>query len=321
MRIFTEPQQGATYADLLRVAITAEDCGYDGFFRSDHLLPIGDADGFPGPTDAWTTLAGLARETTRIRLGTLVSPVTFRHPGMLAVQVAQVDDMSRGRVEVGLGAGWYPAEHAAYGIPYPETGERFDLLEESLEVLLGLWATPIGQRYDFAGRHLRISGSPALPKPAQQPHPPVIVGGMGRTRTPRLTARYADEFNVAFAAPEQTATCYERVRAACAHIGRDPQDLVYSVAQVVACATDEWSLRRRAAATGREVDELTASGLAGSPAQIVERLGEFAAVGVERVYLQVLDLGDLDQLEEIADLVLPQLAPSRGDLPAPPPHT
>jgi alkanesulfonate monooxygenase len=145
LTIFTEPQQGARYADLLRVAKHTEATGFDGFFRSDHYRHMGDRDGLPGPTDAWITLAGLARETSRIRLGTLVNSATFRLPGPLAIGVAQVDEMSGGRVELGLGAGWYAEEHTAYGIPFPDVRTRFDVLEEQLAIITGLWRTPAGE--------------------------------------------------------------------------------------------------------------------------------------------------------------------------------
>ena len=197
LRIFTEPQQGATYDDLLRVAQTAEALGFDGFFRSDHYLHMG-GDGGPGPTDAWTTLAGLARETSTIRLGTLVTSATFRLPGPLSVQVAGVDQMSGGRVELGLGAGWFEAEHTAYGIPFPEVGERFDRLEEQLAVITGLWATKPGDTFSHPGPHYPVTDSPALAKPVQPGGVPIIIGGAGRRRTPSLAARYAAEFNAAF---------------------------------------------------------------------------------------------------------------------------
>jgi len=166
LRIFTEPQQGARYSDLLAVARRAEQLGFDAFFRSDHYLKMGSVDGQPGPSDAWTTLAGLARDTTRIRLGTLVNSATFRHPGVLAISVANVDDMSGGRVELGLGAGWFEAEHLAYGITFPEVRERFDVLEEQLAIIDGLWRTPTGRTFTFAGHHYSVVDSPALPKPA-----------------------------------------------------------------------------------------------------------------------------------------------------------
>lgn len=306
LRIFTEPQQGATYDDLLRVAQTAETLGFSGFFRSDHYLHMG-GDGGAGPTDAWTTLAGLARETTTIRLGTLVTSATFRLPGPLSVQVAGVDQMSGGRVELGLGAGWFEAEHTAYGIPFPPLGERFDRLEEQLAVITGLWATEPGKTFSHNGPHYPVTDSPALTKPLQEGGVPIIIGGSGRRRTPALAARYAAEFNAAFESPEASARLFERVRATCSKVGRDPSELVYSAAQVVCLGSDEATLRRRADAIGREVDELRANGLAGSPDEILDKLGSFAEVGAGRVYLQVLDLSDLEHLQEIADGVLRRL--------------
>jgi len=305
LRIFTEPQQGADYADLLRVAQTTEAAGFDAFFRSDHYLSMGPVDGLPGPTDAWLTLAALARETSRIRLGTLVTSATFRYPGPLAVSVAQVDRMSGGRVELGLGAGWFEAEHAAYAVPFPRLRERFDRLEEQLEIITGLWATPEGERYEFSGDHYTVTDSPALPKPVQRPGPPVIVGGHGPKRTPALAARFANEFNVAFSAPDAVVAQFGRVDAACAEIGRDPKELVRSVAQVVCLGADDAAVERRAAAIGRDPVELRDNGLAGTPEQVRDRLGEWAEeTGVTRVYLQVLDLADLDHVEEIAAALL-----------------
>lgn len=312
LRIFTEPQQGATYDDLLRVAQAAEDLGYDGFFRSDHYLVMGDGDGLPGPTDAWTTLAGLARETSSIRLGTLVTAATFRHPGVLAIQVAQVDQMSGGRIELGLGAGWYAAEHAAYGIPFPE--KRFGLLTEQLEVVTGLWGTPPGERFDFQGEHYTLTDSPALPKPVQRSpldHAragvPVIIGGRGPRRTPALAARFGAEYNASFPPIEDVPMLFGRVRAACEEIGRPADDLVYSVALVLCVGSDEAELARRAAAIGREPEELRRNGVAGTVSEVVDRLGALAEAGTQRVYLQVLDLADLDHLALVAQEVAPQL--------------
>jgi F420-dependent oxidoreductase-like protein len=303
LRIFTEPQQGADYTTLLRVAKATEDLGFDAFFRSDHYLKMGNVTGLPGPTDAWITLAGLARETARIRLGTLMSPATFRYPGPLAISVAQVDQMSGGRVEFGFGAGWFDAEHAAYAIPFPDLGERFDRYEEQLAIITGLWETPDGELFNFAGQHYTVTDSPALPKPAQRPRPPVLVGGAGARRTPRLAARYADEFNVPFHGIDDTASAFSRVRDACAAAGRDAGSMVYSAAQVVCCGRDEAELARRAEAIGRSADELREHGLAGSVAEIRDRIGQFAAIGAERMYLQVLDLSDLDHLELLAHLI------------------
>jgi F420-dependent oxidoreductase-like protein len=305
LRIFTEPQQGATYDDLLAVAQETERLGFDAFFRSDHYLHM-SGDGLPGPSDAWTTLAGLARETSTIRLGTLMTSATFRHPGVLAIQVAQVDQMSGGRVELGLGAGWFEGEHAAYGIPFPDTRERFDRYAEQLEIVTGLWATPEGERYSFTGEHYTLTDSPALPKPAQA-KPPVLVGGLGKRRTPELAARYADEFNLPFVDLDTTRAQFARVREACAAIDRDPTTMTWSNALVVCVGADEAEIARRAAAIGRDVDELRANGLAGTPSEVVDRLGAFAEAGAQRAYLQVLDLGDLDHLRLIAAEVLPHV--------------
>jgi F420-dependent oxidoreductase-like protein len=312
LRIFTEPQQGASYDDLLAVAQATERLGFDAFFRSDHYLRMGDGDGLPGPTDAWTTLAGLARETSRIRLGTLVSSVTFRQPGVLAVQAAQVDQMSGGRVELGLGAGWFAEEHAAYGIPFPE--KRFGLLTEQLELITGMWATPVGERFDYDGRHYTVSDSPGLPKPVQTdprsgaPGVPVIVGGHGPRRTPALAARFAGEYNSAFPEISAIPGAFARVRAACEEIGRPADDLVYSVALVLAVGSDEAEFRRRADAIGREHAEVRQNGLAGTVGEVVDRIGALTEMGVQRLYLQVLDLHDLDHLDLVAREVATRLS-------------
>jgi F420-dependent oxidoreductase-like protein len=306
LRIFVEPQQGGTYQQLLEVAQVVESCGFDAFFRSDHYLTMG-GDGLPGPTDAWITLAGLARETSRIRLGTLVSSATFRWPGVLAITVAQVDAMSGGRIELGLGTGWFDGEHTAYGIPFPSLGERFERLEEQLSIVTGLWSTPTGETYSFDGTHYQLVDSPALPKPVQQPHPPLILGGAGAVRTPRLAATFADEFNVPFHRVADTEAQFSRTRAACERAGRDPSTLVLSAAQVVCCGADDAELARRAKAIGRELDELRTNGVAGTPDEVVERLREFQAVGADRVYLQVLDLNDLDHVRLLGEGVLPHL--------------
>ena len=307
LRIFTEPQQGASYATLRRVAVAAEDLGFDGFFRSDHYLKMGDVSGQPGPTDAWATLAGLAAETSRIRLGTLVTCATFRLPGPLAITVAQVDEMSGGRIEFGLGAGWFEAEHTAYGIPFPPLRERFDRFEEQLAIITGLWATPEGRTFSFHGAYYQVTDSPALPKPAQRPRPPVIIGGGGRRRTPALAARYADEFNANFVPPAQAAGQYERVRAACRAAGRVPSSMIFTVAHTVCCGKDDAELRRRAAAIGRDLSDLRGNGIAGSPSEIVDKIGQYGEAGASTVYLQVLDLDDLGQLELLAAEVLPQV--------------
>ena len=305
LRIFTEPQQGASYDQLLAVARLSEELGFDAFFRSDHYMAMGGS-GEPGPTDAWTTLAGLARDTSRIRLGTLMTAATFRLPGPLAIAVAQVDAMSGGRVELGIGTGWFDQEHAAYGIPFPSLNERFERLEEQLAIVTGLWTTPAGERFSWEGAHYRLTDSPALPKPAQSPRPPVIVGGWGQTRTPRLAARYADEFNVGFAPLGDFRTLVAAVSAACEEAGRDPSSMTWSTAQVLCCGEDEEAYRRRAAAIGRDPDQLRATGLAGTVAEVTDKLGAFANAGAQRIYLQMLDLSDLDHLR----LAAAELAPA-----------
>jgi F420-dependent oxidoreductase-like protein len=307
LRIFTEPQQGASYDQLLAVARCAEEEGFDAFFRSDHYLKIGERDGHPGPTDSWATLAGLARETSRLRLGTMVTSATFRLPGPLAVAVAQVDAMSGGRVEFGLGSGWYEAEHKAYGIPFPSTGERFQRLEEQLAIITGLWDTPDGRTFDYRGRHYQLEGSPALPKPVQRPHPPVIIGGAGATRTPRLAARFADEYNTPFLRPEAAGLQYRRVRDACEAASRDPTTMRYSFAVTTCCGADAAEISRRAQAIGRQEADLRMNGACGTPVELIERLSQWADAGAEVAYLQIMDVTDLDHLRLIARDVLPAL--------------
>lgn len=298
LRIFTEPQQGASYDELLAIALRAEAAGFDAFFRSDHYLRMGDGDPGYGPTDAWTSLAGLARDTSTIRLGTLVSSVTYRLPGVLAIQVANVDAMSGGRVELGLGTGWFAEEHAAYGIPFPK--RRFDLLEEQLAVVTGLWETPRGETFSFAGEHYSLTDSPALPKPVQSPVP-VLVGGQGPTRTPSIAARYATEFNIPFPELDAIEGTFARVREAVEAAERTAP-MTYSVALVACIGQTEEQFVRRAAAIGREPAELREHGIAGTPAEAADRLAQVRAMGAERVYLQCLDITDLDMVDELAAL-------------------
>ncbi|MBM7520081.1 LLM class F420-dependent oxidoreductase [Nocardioides nitrophenolicus] len=310
LRVFTEPQQGATYDDLLAVAQEAERLGFGAFFRSDHYLHM-SGDGLPGSTDAWTTLAGLARDTSTIRLGTLMTSATFRHPGVLAIQVAQVDQMSGGRIELGLGAGWFTQEHTAYGIPFPDTRERFERYAEQLALVTGLWTTPVGELFDFDGAHYQLKDSPALPKPVQtsghRGGVPLLVGGLGKRQTPALAAAYADEFNLPFVDEETTAAQFGRVRAAAEEIGRDPETITWSNALVLCVGQDEAEVARRAAAIGREVDELRANGLAGTPDEVVAKIKRYEALGAQRIYLQTLDLGDLDHLRLVAAEVMPHV--------------
>jgi F420-dependent oxidoreductase-like protein len=307
LRVFTEPQQGATYDDLLHVAVESERLGFGAFFRSDHYLHMGSVSGLPGPTDAWITLAGLARETSTIRLGTLMTAATFRLPGPLAIAVAQVDEMSGGRVELGIGTGWFANEHAAYGIDFPPLGERFDRLSEQLAIITGLWETPDGQTFSHPGEHYQLTDSPALPKPVQRPRPPVLIGGGGKVRTPQLAARYADEFNMPFNSLEATSLQFQRVRGACESSGRGGDAIILSAAQVLCVGETEAEVERRASRIGREVAELRANGLAGTVDEVIEKIQSFATIGAQRMYLQVLDLADLDHLGLVAEQVTPQV--------------
>ncbi len=302
--VFTEPQQGARYADLLAMARTAQDAGLDGFFRSDHYQAMGEGDGAPGPTDAWTSLTALAAQTSTLRLGTLVSPATFRLPGPLAIQVAQVDQISGGRAELGLGAGWYEQEHRSYGIPFPATGERFDRFAEQLEIITGLWSTPAGAQYSFAGEHYTLTDSPALPKPVQT-RVPVIVGGGGKKRTPALAARFATEYNTGFSSVEVSAERYARVRQVCEDAGRDPGTLKLSWAGATFVGQDDAEVRQRTGKVGHAWEDVAQHGLGGSPGQVVDRIGRLAELGVTRVYTQLLDLSDLAHVELIGERVLP----------------
>jgi F420-dependent oxidoreductase-like protein len=302
--LFVEPQMGMTYEQQLKAALAAEVGGFMGFFRSDHFLTMG-GDGLPGPTDSWVTLGALARETTRVRLGTLMTSATFRLPGLLAVQVAQLDQMSGGRVELGLGAGWFEAEHDALGIPFAPVKERMDRLEEQLQILTRLWS--VDGPFDFAGRHYRMKENPGLPRPVQRPRPPILIGGLGARRTPALAARYADEFNLFAPGFEQFDKRVEAARAQCDTIGRDRTSLRLSVVQTVCCGTDEAEVERRARRIGRDVRDLVENNAGGTPTQVVERLEKWRDRGVGRVYLQLLDIDDLDQVALLAEQVLPRL--------------
>lgn len=306
LRIFTEPQQGASYDDLLAVAQRAERLGFDGFFRSDHYLKMGSVSGEPGPSDAWITLAALARETSRIRLGTLVNSATFRNPGVLAISVANVDNMSGGRVELGLGAGWYVDEHTSYGIPFPSLGERFAILSEQLAIIDGLWRTKFGETFSFDGDHYTVVNSPALPKPTQ-PQIPIIVGGGGPRKTPSLAAAYASEFNVPFRPASFVSEQFLRVRHACEAIGRDPDSMRFSVAQVAVVGSNDNEIARRAKAIGREVEELKENGLCGTPQEITEKIEMWRDHEVHTIYLQMLDLSDLEHLDLIAAEIMPHI--------------
>jgi F420-dependent oxidoreductase-like protein len=300
--LFVEPHRGATYDDQLRLARHAEAAGFEGFLRADHYQSMGADLGLPGPTDAWITLAGLARETSRIRLGTLVNAATFRLPGPLAIMVAQVDAMSGGRIDLGMGAGWLEREHTSYGIPFPSLGERLDRMHEQLEIITGLWRTPVGDRFNYVGKYYTLTDAPALPKPQQKPGPPVIVGGRGPRRTPEIAGRFADEFNMPFKTVAETAVAFDRVRAAAARHGRAP---ALSAGVVVAIGRTRDEAERRAAPLHVPSALPPEDPVVGPPELLVERIREMAAIGATRLHLRVIDMSDLDHLDLIAERVLP----------------
>jgi F420-dependent oxidoreductase-like protein len=305
VRVLMEPRHGARYADILALARATEDAGFDAFFRSDHLMGVDPADGTYLPTECWSTLGGIARETTRVRLGALVGAATFRWPGLLATAVASVQEMSGGRVELGLGTGWYAREHAAFGIPFPQSGrERFDRLAEQLAVITGMWRTPPGEAFSFAGEHYAVEDNRTPPRP--DPVPPVIVGGTGAQRTPAVAARFADEFNGALARDgAELAARYAAFDRACARIGRDPATARRSVVLPVACGATAAETERRAAVIGSELMRRNAA--IGSPAAVAERVQDLASAGADTFYLHIYDIHDLDHIALIGAEVLAQL--------------
>jgi F420-dependent oxidoreductase-like protein len=312
LRVLTEPQQGATYDQQRAVAQCAERTGFTGYFCTDHLQREGTADGLPGPTDAWLTLAGLARETSDIRLGTLMTCSTFRNPGHLALMVAQVDAMSGGRVEFGLGAGSFAGEHQALGIPLPPVAERFERMEEQLALMTGLWTAGFGELYSYQGRHYAIRDYPALVRPVQSPHPPIVIGGQGPRRTPALAARFAAEYNADGASPAECAAAYGRVAAACERIGRDPGEITFSAVVTLCCGTSEAEIAlRKKAIAAKSAGDFAGhldNAATGTPAQVAERLRAFGEAGAGRVYLQLFDLTDMEHLHLVADEVRPLLS-------------
>jgi F420-dependent oxidoreductase-like protein len=291
-----EPQQGLSYAEQLEIARLAERLGFEAFFRSDHYRS------FPGPddnptTDAWTVLAGIARETTRIRLGTLVSPVTFRHPGSFAKVVTTADEMSGGRIEVGVGAGWNEPEHTRLGLAFPEIVERADLMEDELAILHGLWEEPDG--WSFEGKKLRIESASFAPKPVQRPHPPIIVGGEGSPRSLRLAARYADEYNMSSSDPDSCAEAFVRLDEECRRIDRDPAAVAHSVMAGLLIGRDEAELAGRVQAQLAIVGEAGTDAeawlktrrkrwVAGTPTEARAMVARLEAAGAQRIILQDL---------------------------------
>ena len=292
--LMIEPQQGLSYAEQLELARLAERLGFEAFFRSDHYRS------FPGPdnsptTDAWTVLAGIARETTRIRLGALVSPVTFRHPGSFAKVVTTADEMSGGRIEVGVGAGWNEPEHTRLGLAFPEIVERADLMEDQLAILHGLWEEPDG--WSYQGKKVRIESASFAPKPVQRPHPPIIVGGEGSPRSLRLAARYADEYNMSSSGPERSAEAFTRLDEECRKIGRDPSAVAHSVMAGLLIGRDEADLADRVRAQLAFIGEAGTDAaawlearrtrwVAGTPDQARAMVADFAAAGAQRIMLQ-----------------------------------
>ncbi|MGH9101903.1 MAG: TIGR03560 family F420-dependent LLM class oxidoreductase [Acidimicrobiales bacterium] len=305
LRVLMEPLHGATYDQILALARVTEEAGFDAFFRSDHYLGVEADDTTYLPTDSWTTLAGLARETSRMRLGTLMTASTFRHPGPLAVSVATADAMSGGRVELGIGAGWYEREHRYFGMPFPGTGERFDRLEEQLAVITGLWSTPPGETFGFEGRHYRIEACANFPRATQQPRPRIVIGGSGPRRTPTLAARFADEFNAAFGRErgEQIANFYR----ICESLGRDPGTVRLSTVLPVCCGSDRGEAQRRAAALGEGPGRLLGQGVVGTPGDVLGRLEDLSADGIETVYFHVYDVDDLEHIRLLGAEVLSRL--------------
>jgi F420-dependent oxidoreductase-like protein len=312
--LMIEGQEGVTWDQWLSLALACEEHGFDGLFRSDHYLSF-DHPQERGAFDAWATLAALASITERIRLGSLVSPGGFRHPSMLAKSVVTVDHASDGRVELGMGAGWFEREHRAFGFPFPSDVERMDVLTEQVEIVHRLWDRDEDE-VDFEGRHYRLESCTSLPRPLQDPHPPLIVGGSAGPRSVALAARWADEYNVVFVDPSTARTYRERVEAACAAIGRDPREVRFSIMTRLLVGADEEDLRLKAAVLMERIDEdgdveafiegMRPTMTAGTVEQVLERLGEFAEAGAERVMFQHLVHDDLETVALIGREILPE---------------
>jgi F420-dependent oxidoreductase-like protein len=316
LRVLLEPRYGATYQQILAMARAAEEAGFDGFFRGDHYLGIDSTDASYAPTDSWTTLAGLAVQTERIALGTLVTAATFRQPGMLAVIVATVHAMSAGRAELGIGAAWYEREHQSFGIPFPTVKERFDRLEEQLAIVTGIWGTPPGESFSFHGQHYRLEdcvnfpalgpAGPAGPAgPGGRNRPRLILGVTGPKRGPALAARFADEFNCGLA--EGMAERVANFRRICEETGRDPASVRVSTALPVSCGATAAQAQRRADALGEAGARLLRLGVIGVPAEIVQRISELGAAGADTLYFHIYDT-DPDHIRLLGADVLPQVS-------------
>ncbi|MTD16299.1 TIGR03560 family F420-dependent LLM class oxidoreductase [Nakamurella sp. YIM 132087] len=315
LSLFLDPQEGISYATLREATLAAERLGFHGMYRSDHLTST--ADHFErAASEAWSTLAGLARETSRLRLGTLVTPVGFRHPSLYAKIINTVDEMSDGRVDVSIGTGWYAPEHLRLGLPFPELRDRFDQLEEYLAVLHQLWGTSTG---GVEGQHYRVDDFTVAPASVQRPRPRLILGGHGPRRTPRIAARYADDYNVDWLSPEETGRLNRNVDNACADIGRDPAEIERSILVGAVIAADRSDVDERLAQAGRflGLDDVGAwrektreSWTVGTAEDLVVRLQEYAAVGVQHTMLMLAPGDDLDIISLVADVVMPAVAGS-----------
>jgi F420-dependent oxidoreductase-like protein len=312
INLMIEGQEGVSWEQWVALARACEDHGLEGLFRSDHYAPIGGPPEL-GSLDAWATLAGLAAVTKRIRLGTMVSPVTFRHPSVLAKMAVTVDHISGGRVEVGMGAGWYEQDHARFGFPFPDNRTRLRMLAEQLEIVHRQWH---GERFDFEGQHSTLKGALANPRPVQEPHPPLILGGSGGPVVARLAARWADEYNTTFPTLEQVRERRARLEAAFEREGRDPATLRFSVMTGCVVGADRADYLRRAArraeSQGIAAEELAGAmgdrWILGTVDEAAERLRELEGAGVERVMLQHLAHDDVEMVELIGRELVPALA-------------
>jgi F420-dependent oxidoreductase-like protein len=307
-----EGQEGVTWPQWVRIAEAAERLGFEGLVTSDHYLSVVTPE--PGSNDAWTLLGALAARTERLRLGTMVSPVTFRPPTVLAKAATTVDRISGGRVDLGIGAGWWEEEHRTHGFPFPPVAERFEMLEEQLEIVHGLWSEDV---FSFESRHYALEGCRFVPKPIQWPHPPIVVGGKGGPRVARLVARWADEFNRVGGTPEEVGRAFERVRAAVEDAGRDPADVTMSFMTwvFVGRTEDEWRARAdRARAMDPSagpldayLEDVSRDCIVGTVDRAIERMNEYAAAGVQRFVLNHELFDDLDQIELLASEILPRV--------------
>lgn len=305
--VFVEPEQGTTIHQMLDLACRAEDLGFAGFYSSDHILPLTRKAQRVPARDVWMTLTAIAARTERIEIGSMMSSATFRHPGMLTVASATLHEISHGRSTLGIGAGWFEAEHHAYGIAYPPQAERFERLEEQFRIIRRLFDLGPDERLTFSGKHYDLLDCPGPFSLAEHSRPRLIAGGLGQRHTPRIAASFADEFNVPPSAPDVAPRLFESANAACRELGRDPRSLDLSAGLVVCCGRTASIVDRRLAAVissmGYSPESVVAQGGVGNPASLRRRLERFAADGAKRAYLQLFDLGDLEHLDDIASAI------------------